>query len=100
MKISILHFPAEMVIARVDKEDDKTITISRPTFAILDPMQGGVALIEPIWSIGSTSDEFTFNKNQILQILECQKQLEDAYLKATTKIDIPTTQQGGPKLIK
>lgn len=89
MKIRILHFPAEIIVARVIEETESEVIIERPLMAVIDPIGGGAILMEPLWSVASTSSKFNFNKNNILQILSPQEKLENKYLTASSPIKVP-----------
>ena len=105
MDVRLLHLGPEIMVTRVVKETDEFVTVERPTIAIMDPMGGGVALVEPIWSVASPKTQFDIKKSVLCQEpLTVVADLENAYLKATTKIDIPGTSTvppaGGPQLVK
>lgn len=80
--ISMKLINGDELITRFEKEDDTTITVSKPLALTMGSQ--GLGMIP--WMFLGGKDEFTINKSQVFVYVISKKEAADQYMTGTTGI--------------
>lgn len=81
----------DVVLGKVQSENEDELIFDKPMILMLDPMQGGVGMI-PYNAIYTQKEpeEASFAKKFIIEEMEIHSSFEEAYIKQTTGIETIT----------
>ena len=84
--VSIKLSSGEEILGRLDKEDDKHITIAKPLMLVVQ--QQGMGLAPYMFTVGH-DNKFNINQQNIICVAKTEKSMASQYVEKTSGLALP-----------